>query len=228
MSDYNMNPAAGGIKHDGDKTRLELLPFEALEEVGKVLTVGAIKYAPDNWRKGMSWRRVLGSALRHLFAWGAGEDKDPETELSHLAHAACCVLFLLSYSKTGAGTDDRPGAITPTGPEDAPIGAPLSVLAQMPLNPATRAVGVSSGWWASRGWGDDWARYMEGLDDSGRRVWFMYCPATSLLWAFATKAEAEAAHDGGMLGLWAREYSSTEEALRDPNLDLSAGDERPL
>ncbi|WP_444832631.1 dATP/dGTP diphosphohydrolase domain-containing protein [Aquabacterium sp.] len=97
----------GGMKFDGDKPMLALLPVEALEEIGKVLTFGAKKYAAHNWRKGFVWSRLLSATLRHTFAFIRGEDKDPETGLSHLAHAACCLLFLLSFTKTGAGEDDR-------------------------------------------------------------------------------------------------------------------------
>ena len=55
------------------------------------------------------WSRLLGAALRHLFAWGAGKGKDDETGRSHLAHAAACVLFLLDYEMTGGydHLDDR-------------------------------------------------------------------------------------------------------------------------
>lgn len=98
---------AGGLKFDGDKPALALLPIESLEEVGKVLTFGAKKYAAHNWRQGFKWSRLLSAAMRHLFAFTRGEDKDPETGLSHLAHAACCLLFLISFGKTGAGEDDR-------------------------------------------------------------------------------------------------------------------------
>jgi len=96
-----------GRKNDSEKVRLELLPFPALYEVARVLTFGAKKYDPWNWASGMAWSRLLGAALRHLFAWAAGEDKDPETGLSHLAHAACCVLFLLTYTLKDLGDDDR-------------------------------------------------------------------------------------------------------------------------
>jgi Domain of unknown function (DUF5664) len=96
-----------GIKHDGEKTMLALLPFEAIEEVGKVLTFGAQKYAAHNWRGGFAYSRVLSAALRHLFAWARGQDNDPESGLSHLAHAACCILFLLSFTLSGSGIDDR-------------------------------------------------------------------------------------------------------------------------
>lgn len=97
-----------GTKYDSEKTRLELLPTEALEEIAKVLAFGAKKYNDWNWAKGMSWSRVIGAALRHLFAWGRGESRDVESGLSHLSHCGCCILFLLSYELKGLGTDDRP------------------------------------------------------------------------------------------------------------------------
>lgn len=87
---------AEGLKLDAGKPRWDLLPFRALDEVAKVLEFGARKYAPDNWRKVDGWRwRYLGAALRHLAAFGTGERLDRESGLHHLAHAACCVLFLL-------------------------------------------------------------------------------------------------------------------------------------
>lgn len=99
--------SAGGTKHDGEKVRLELLPTRALEEIGKVLTFGAKKYDAWNWAKGFAWSRLIGATFRHLFAFARGEDKDPETGLSHLAHAGCCILFLLEHFLGGLGTDDR-------------------------------------------------------------------------------------------------------------------------
>lgn len=100
-------PKPEATKHDSQKPRTDLLPFEALEEVSKVLAHGASKYADHNWRKGMAWSRLLGASLRHLFSWAKGEDLDEESGLSHLAHAACCILFLISYTLNGSGTDDR-------------------------------------------------------------------------------------------------------------------------
>jgi len=96
-----------GTKHDQHKIRMELLSPIALEKIAQVLTFGAQKYADHNWRKGIKWSRVLGAALRHLFAWARGEDKDPETGLSHLAHAGCCIMFLLEYELTHKNLDDR-------------------------------------------------------------------------------------------------------------------------
>ena len=77
------------VKADNDKPTPELLPFEALVEVSAVLAYGQRKYAAHNWRNGMLWSRLLGAALRHIFAWAAGENQDPETGRSHLAHACC-------------------------------------------------------------------------------------------------------------------------------------------
>lgn len=104
MSD---NQVPTGKKNDSEKIRMELLSTTALLEIAKVMTFGAKKYDADNWRGGIAWRRVLGAALRHLTAFNDGEDTDPETGLSHLAHLGCCVMFLLEYEKTHKELDDR-------------------------------------------------------------------------------------------------------------------------
>lgn len=98
---------AVAIKHDGDKPRLDLLPPEALIEIAHVLTHGADKYGAYNWRKGMNWSRLFAAALRHMFAWQMGETHDSETQRSHLAHACCCLMFLMVYEKLSMGVDDR-------------------------------------------------------------------------------------------------------------------------
>ena len=85
-----------GVKYDKNKPDMYLLPPRALLEVGKVLTYGANKYSPDNWRKLDSLQeRYTSAALRHILADMAGEENDEETEMSHLAHAICCLLFKL-------------------------------------------------------------------------------------------------------------------------------------
>jgi hypothetical protein len=88
-----------GIKFDTDKPRMELLPLDTLEEVAKVLTFGAKKYKPDNWKiVPEAEDRYTGALLRHLTAWRNGEEKDSETGLSHLAHLACNAIFLLWFN----------------------------------------------------------------------------------------------------------------------------------
>lgn len=96
-----------GIKHDTDKPRYDLVPPDALAEVVTIFTYGSNKYQPRNWEKGMSWGRCFGAAMRHLWAFWRGEDRDPESGHLHLAHAATNCLFLLSYYLRKIGEDDR-------------------------------------------------------------------------------------------------------------------------
>lgn len=92
---------SGGFKYDGEKVRLDLLSPWFVEEVGKVLTMGAQKYADENWARGMGRRRLVAACLRHVYAYMRGEVNDPEWELHHLAHAACCLMFLVHFDVTG-------------------------------------------------------------------------------------------------------------------------------
>jgi hypothetical protein len=94
-------------KHDDGKTPMNLLSREALEQIAMVMAFGKDKYAAHNWRKGFQWSRPLSAAMRHIMAFNDGEDKDPESGLSHLAHAACCIMFLLEFEKTHKELDDR-------------------------------------------------------------------------------------------------------------------------
>lgn len=92
-----------GTKYDGDKLRYDLLPMGPVDEIVRVLTFGARKYAPDNWMQVPDARaRYYAAALRHLSAWKQGEQVDTGpggSGLNHLAHAACCLLFLLHFDK---------------------------------------------------------------------------------------------------------------------------------
>lgn len=89
-----------GRKHDGGKPDYTLLPWDAVEEVVKVLDFGAKKYERDNWKRvAGAETRYLAAAFRHLSAYAQSNANDEETGLSHLAHAACCLLFLLSLTK---------------------------------------------------------------------------------------------------------------------------------
>jgi len=103
------HPATAPLKYDADKPRPELIPPEALEEIAKVLAFGADKYAAGNWAtgNGFAWSRLYGALLRHLYAWARGEDKDPESGLSHLAHAGCMLVFLIAHVRRKHGADDR-------------------------------------------------------------------------------------------------------------------------
>ena len=96
-----------GLKYDQEKPPMELLDAYALEELTKVLAFGKKKYAAENWRQGINTTRLLGAALRHIFAFLRGEDNDPESGLSHIAHAMCCCMFILWMTKERSDMDDR-------------------------------------------------------------------------------------------------------------------------
>lgn len=105
----------GAIRYDSGKPMMHLMSPIALEEIAKVLTAGAKKYPGQNWRKGMAWSRVIDSAMRHLNKFNAGIDLDEDTNLSHLAHCACNIMFLLEYEKTHQKLDDRYKVVAENG-----------------------------------------------------------------------------------------------------------------
>lgn len=85
---------AGFIKHDTGKRRLSLIEPLFIQTLGDVITFGAEKYAPNNWRLCEDTSRYKDALLRHIFAYLGGERFDPETGIEHLAHAACNLMFL--------------------------------------------------------------------------------------------------------------------------------------
>lgn len=95
------------LKKDAGKPRLDLIDPDAIEGLARVLGFGAEKYAPDGWRRGMQWSRVIAALLRHTFAIMRGEDIDSESGLPHVDHLGCCWMFLSNYQKHGIGKDDR-------------------------------------------------------------------------------------------------------------------------
>lgn len=87
---------------------VDKLPLELYKETSKVLNFGAQKYDSHNWRKSGSWASVYDSLMRHvLLGLKAGEDNDPESNLSHWGHIGCNLAFLREYVKEESGIDDR-------------------------------------------------------------------------------------------------------------------------
>lgn len=96
-----------GTKHDQGKLQVGLVSQIFLMGLARVLTFGAKKYAAHNWRLGIEYSRLFDALQRHLWAWWAGEETDPESGESHLDHAACCLMFLRELSQTRKDLDDR-------------------------------------------------------------------------------------------------------------------------
>lgn len=96
----------GGQK--GSKlARFDLVSVLAQVEEAKVYGRGAEKYDDNNWRRGYAWSLSYAALLRHLAAFWAGEDRDPETGLLHLAHARWHTGVLIEFMLRELGTDDR-------------------------------------------------------------------------------------------------------------------------
>ena len=85
-----------GNKDDEGKLEWVLLPFKTLKPVIRVLMFGKTKYGKNNWMAvDRGDDRYLSAAFRHLTSYADGELIDNESGESHLAHAVCCLLFLL-------------------------------------------------------------------------------------------------------------------------------------
>jgi len=95
-SEKNPTESTEGEKRDKGKFRYSLLPWKQIASVVDVLEFGAKKYSPDNWQKVPELKtRYFDAAMRHVLAWRSGEKSDSESRLPHLAHAVCCLLFLM-------------------------------------------------------------------------------------------------------------------------------------
>lgn len=104
MSDDNPKDVVGR-----SKPQMHLIPHGALVEVARVMELGAKKYGPYNWRHTpVSYSTYLSADSRHNGSFLDGEDQDPESRRSHLAHAAASMLILLDAIIIGNAKDDRP------------------------------------------------------------------------------------------------------------------------
>ncbi len=78
------------------KTDYDLVEPGWMKQVADVLSFGAEKYDRFNWQKAKKSQLHLyrSAVIRHFEAYRSGEENDPETGLSHLAHASCNLMFL--------------------------------------------------------------------------------------------------------------------------------------
>jgi hypothetical protein len=99
---------AGGLKFDQDKPMVNLVPWDSILWVGKVLTFGAKKYAPNSWRTVPdALERYKHALIRHWIAMETGEWLDPESGLPHWAHIACDALFCCALACAARSTTKK-------------------------------------------------------------------------------------------------------------------------
>lgn len=99
---------APGVKYDTGKLRFDLIPPKVIQELAEVYTMGAAKYEPRNWEKGIEYSRIYAAVQRHLNQYWAGQNLDEESGLPHLAHAMWGMAALLEFERTHTEMDDRP------------------------------------------------------------------------------------------------------------------------
>jgi dATP/dGTP diphosphohydrolase len=95
------NPIArfpGGARRTDRKPRFELIPFEFLEALAEVLSAGAVKYGPYNWKRGE--KDFFLDAWNHAFVH-LEKFKEGDRSEDHLAHLACNAAFLTWAVKKG-------------------------------------------------------------------------------------------------------------------------------
>ena len=86
-----------GKRFDEGKIDYHLMPTPFLVEFAKLYTAGAIKYDPENWRKGMSYSRMIRCVWSHWLQWLCGIKKDPETGIHLCVVAAWNLAALYMY-----------------------------------------------------------------------------------------------------------------------------------
>lgn len=99
-----------GLRYSKGKLRYSLMPPDAYQEIIRVFTKGAEKYAPRNWEKGMEWHECLEPLERHLAKWKMGYSRDEEyPDLYHMAMVAWNAIALLTYELRDIGVNDVMG-----------------------------------------------------------------------------------------------------------------------
>lgn len=91
------------------KPPLGLVPSTAIVYLSMAMGLGAAKYGPYNWRdEKVSSMVYINAAERHLRSWLDGEDTDPESGVSHIAHVMACCAIILDAETVGNLIDNRP------------------------------------------------------------------------------------------------------------------------
>jgi len=88
------------LKNDSGKPMMSLIDPAFVVGLADVLTFGAKKYAPNNWKLAGAdddIDRIKDALLRHLYAYLGGEEFDPETNLPHIDHMQCNLMFLRHF-----------------------------------------------------------------------------------------------------------------------------------
>jgi len=85
------------------------ISWTVLAEVGVAMLEGARKYGRHNYRvAGVRASVYVDASIGHIMQWWEGEDKDPDTELSHITKAIASLFVLRDAMIQDMLVDDRP------------------------------------------------------------------------------------------------------------------------
>lgn len=108
VGDVNSDKKGSGARYNSGKPDFSLIPLCTMADEARVWEYGAKKYSRNNWMKGMLWSIPFACLMRHMSAWQAGENLDPETGISHIAHAMCNLRMLTLFAQNYPEGDNRP------------------------------------------------------------------------------------------------------------------------
>lgn len=98
-------------KQDNAKTKppISIIPYESLANISLAMAYGAEKYGRGDYRNQdtLCWTLYADACYRHLGEWLEGTDRDRESGIHHVSHAAASLVILLFLISQGRGHDDR-------------------------------------------------------------------------------------------------------------------------
>lgn len=120
IGDVHSNERGTAARFNTGKPAFDLVPLSALADCARVFDYGRAKYAEWNWAKGQPWSVPFACLMRHMAAWQAGEDVDPESGLPHLGHAMANLVMLSTFARTYREGDDRTEWLRQPAPAEDP------------------------------------------------------------------------------------------------------------
>lgn len=98
------------VENGKKKPQMSLIDPQLITELSEVLMRGNERHGYQNWMymHNASHSEVIDAVLRHVMAYSAGEDIDPDSGHNHLVHAIARLMILNWYRNNAVGNDDRP------------------------------------------------------------------------------------------------------------------------
>ena len=87
-----------GVKHDKEKLKYHLIPWQVMEGMAAILTFGANKYSPGGWKLLADPEKRYEDAMwRHLMEYKKGNRLDKDSKMPHLWHCVTNLAFLIYF-----------------------------------------------------------------------------------------------------------------------------------